>query len=505
MLAGDRVPRIFRVLSGVLIAAFLIQGLQANRIKSPAFDETGDVASGLSYIQSGEIRANLQHPPLLKELAGISLWLAGVRLPQSPRTQQMLAGGAERAVGSELIAANGPDRVMFWARLPFLLIAAALGALLWWWGRQMLGDVAALAALVLYTFSPTILGHAYLATLDIGLAAFALLFFYALWRYLRAPGWKNLVFGGLAMGLMLCTKFSALFLLPAAAIVLVRKKQAGAFAIMGLIAVFVIQAVYLSPGGLFLYTTGLERVNADHNPYYLVYLGGEFQHSFATYFPIAYLVKEPIAAILLAALGLYLVRRDPAWYLVLPPLSIFAAHMALADDLGVRYLIPALPFLYLLGGLAVAWLLGRGTAGKVAVAFLGCWLAVASFTVAPDHLSYFNEAAGGTANGTKWLDDSNVDWGQGLKQLKQYVKDRPIKLAYFGSFSPTVYGLNAEPIEDLSKAPSPGLYVLSAHFVARSPEWRQRTPKAVVGHAMYVYEVGPASRPVSDRPGGLSH
>jgi len=474
----------------VLIAVFLQQGFRAIAIKSPVFDETGDIAAGLSYIQSGQIRANLQHPPLLKELAGASLWLAGVRLPENPQVAQMLARGGERAAGSDLIAAN-PYRVMFWARLPFLLLAAALGVLIWWWGRQLLGETAALAALFLYTLSPTILGHAYLVTLDVGLAAFTLLFFYSMWRYLNAPDWKHLALCGLAMGLMLSAKFSAIFLLPVALVLLLIARRPSALVILALIATFVIQVLYLSPGGLFFYSTGLQRVNADHNPDYLVFLGGQLQHRFPAYFPIAYLLKEPIAAILLAAVGLYVTRRH--LFLLLPPAAIFAAHMAFADDLGVRYIIPALPFLYLVGGAGAAWLIARGLPCRIAAAALAGWLLIACFSVAPDHLSYFNEAAGGTRNGPSWLDDSNVDWGQGLKQLKEWAGDRPLKLAYFGSFNPRAYGLNAEPVE-LTEHPVPGLYAVSAHFVARVPaEWLKH-PTAIIGHAIYVYDLKDGGR-----------
>ena len=495
MLPGHRAPWGFSLMASVLIAIFLAQGFLASRVKSPVFDETGDISAGLSYVQSGEIRANLQHPPLLKELAGVSLWLGGVRLPETPQVHEMLAGGGERTAGSELIAANGPDRVMFLARLPFVLLAAALGVLIWWWGRQIAGDTAALAALFLYTLSPNILGHGYLVTLDVGLAAFTVLFFYSLWRYLEAPDWARLVVCGVAMGLMLCAKFSALFLLPVAALLLVMARRTGPLLLMGLIASLVIQAVYLSPGGLYLYGLGMQRVNADHNPDYMVLLGGQLQHSFPAYFPMAYLLKEPIAAILLLGVGIYAARKLPArWFLMLPPAAIFAAHMAFADDLGVRYIIPALPFLYLLGGIGAAWLIAQGMAGRIAAGVLASWLLFTSFAIAPDHLSYFNEAAGGWRGGPSWLDDSNVDWGQGIKQLKAWADlhapGRKIKLAYFGSFPPTAYGLNAEPLEDLMMAPAPGLYAVSAHFVARTPaEWLRRPPTAIVGHSIYVYDI----------------
>ena len=527
MRPGHCAPWGYSLLAGVLIAMFLAQSFVSSAIKSPVFDETGDIAAGISYVQSGEIRANLQHPPLLKELAGAALWLAGARLPESPEVRRMLAdGGGERTAGAQLIAANGPDRTMFAARLPFLLLAAALGVLLYIWGRQLLGEVAAVAALFLYTLDPTILGHGYLATMDVGLAAFTLLFLFVLWHYLERPDTRRLIYCGVAMGLMLCTKFSAVFLLPVAAVLLFAgtdRKSRGyrgialALVVMAAIATLVIQAVYLSPGGLFLYSTGLQRVNADHNPDYLVFLGGQLEHHFTSYFAVAYLLKEPLAAILLAGVGLFALRgtavsRRVKLFLLLPPAVLFAAHTVFADNLGMRYIIPVLPFAYLVGGAGAAWLVRQGMWGRAATAGLGLWMVTAAAGVYPDHLSYFNEAAcltknpsavgldGGTRCGPLWLDDSNVDWGQSLKQVKEWVdrnaRGERVHLAYFGSFPPAGYGLDAVPIrpEQLAQDPEAGIYVVSAHFVARTPAAWLRTPTEIIGHAMYVYRI--AARPL---------
>jgi hypothetical protein len=78
-------------------------------------------------------------------------------------------------------------------------------------------------------------------------------------------------------------------------------------------------------------------------------------------------------------------------------------------------------------------------------------------------------------------------------------------LAYFGTFPPEAYGLAHEKIgvAEMMEEPRPGLYAVSAHYVARLPEvgarvkrgaggWLRTTPPAaVVGHAFYVYEVAP--------------
>lgn len=542
MHSGQRAPRSFHLLAGLLVAVFLLQSFLASRLKSPVFDEPAHIAAGLSYVQTGAVRANPQHPPLMKELAGLSLLLAGVRLPDSPELERMLEGeGGETVAGNALISRNGPDRVLFWARLPLILLSAMLGVLLYLWGRRIVGPAAAVAALFLWALDPTLLAHSFLVTMDAGLAVFTLLFAFALWNYVVRPDTRRLVWCGLALGAALAAKFSALALLPVAAALLLAAvrwppqplpespptvaRVAGAFAILCLLAILVIQALYLSPDGLYLYSTGLQRVNADHNPAYLVFLAGRMQHQFLSYFAVAYLLKEPIPILLLTGVGLAALLRGHTVsplakiFLLLPPVVLFAAHTLWADDLGVRYIIPVLPFAYLIAGVGAAWLLQyRPMWTRPLAAVLGLWLVAAAIGIYPDHLAYFNEAAclpgksaqigldGGTRCGPMWLDDSNVDWGQGLKQVKQWIdrnaKGRKIWLAYFGTFPPQAYGLSAEEIgiPQLLESPSPGLYIVSAHLVAHAPalagvqhsgagDWLRDTPPvAIIGHSFYVYD-----------------
>jgi hypothetical protein len=143
---------------------------------------------------------------------------------------------------------------------------------------------------------------------------------------------------------------------------------------------------------------------------------------------------------------------------------------------------------------------------KTALASLLLWHGAEYVLIAPDHLSYFNQIAGGSDDGVKWLDDSNVDWGQGLIQLRDYLESNGIRnyrLFYFGMGDPNYYGVTGDRIWDsrFFLDPSPGVYVLSAHRVARghavlrlaygeSPKnWLlHRRPNAIVGHAYYLYE-----------------
>ena len=175
-----------------------------------------------------------------------------------------------------------------------------------------------------------------------------------------------------------------------------------------------------------------------------------------------------------------------------------------------------LPFLQLLGGAGLATLLSSSGVGRRAIGAALClWMVVAAVGIYPDELSYFNEAAclpgnlsgigfdGGTRCGPAWLDDSNIDWAQGVKQLKTWidgnVHGRPVRVGYFGSFPPAVYGVAVGPSDyaDVLSGTKPGLYAVSAQILAhaRDPgpthaEWLLHAkPVAVVGHAYYVYDV----------------
>lgn len=535
-----------------LLAVFFLQSFLAGRIKSPAYDEPAHIAAGLSYLSTGVFHANPQHPPLMKELSAVAMLLGGIRWPQTPATADIQARppiGVETArdwrAGADVFAAYGIDRVLLLARLPMILTGVFLGLIIYLWGRELLGDTAGLAALFLYALDPTMVAHSALVTTDVGLAAFGLAFFYALWKYAQAPGMARQVWCGVALGCALGAKYSAVFLLPIGAVLLFlsvlrpkptppvtpakRQKHAPppsridthtliaaakAFGVMCLVALVTIELFYGFRASPLTYVAGLRRVNVDHDPNYLATLAGQAQNRFLHYFVFAYLLKEPIASILLCVAGavaLYRRKSAPAGlkaFLFLPPLTLFAAHTFWAANFGFRYIIPTLPFAFLVGGAGLAWLLGQSARwARVAAVALCAWVVANAGGVYPDHLSYFNESAcvlgdpsrlgldAGSRCGTMWMDDSNVDWGQGLKQLKVWLdvnrQGRPVHIMWFGTVPPETYGIQYTPPPPAPTG-TPALYAISGHYVARLAltEERVRTtrPIAIVGHAFYVYE-----------------
>jgi len=173
----------------------------------------------------------------------------------------------------------------------------------------------------------------------------------------------------------------------------------------------------------------------------------------------------------------------------------------------VRYLIPCFPFFILFTARLAPALQGAKLWAKGAMAVLLAWTAVEFVRIWPDHLSYFNQITGIPPRGERWLDDSNLDWGQGLIQLRDFLRLHPVadfRFCYFGSGDPAYYGIHGREItvKGLLAPPGPGTYILSAHCVARARadlaraygegegNWLARaSPREVVGHVFEIYTI----------------
>jgi hypothetical protein len=110
---------------------------------------------------------------------------------------------------------------------------------------------------------------------------------------------------------------------------------------------------------------------------------------------------------------------------------------------------------------------------------LGSLLAtvISTLLVYPHELSYFNELAGGPANGASHLAHSSLDWGQGLLELERELDKHsewgPVAIAYGGPLDPDAIGIRAMPI-DWNRRGSPldgfSHVAISASLLAGSPQ-----------------------------------
>jgi hypothetical protein len=475
-----------------------------------------------------------------------------------------------------LYTENDADRLLYPARFMIVLLGLLLGILLFSWARELFGFAPAAVTLGLYTLEPNTLAHSSLVTTDLGVACFIFGAVYFLWRTAREITLLNI--GGLLVFCALAhvSKFSALILGPILLGLLVvtvargegwrfRIGKTGAISARGRRAVVAAAILVLtivvtwgaiwaaygfryapsdSASWLFRFSsdpTVCQRVpfaarlvgwidahrllpNAYSQGFLLgqssayargAYLAGHTsQTGWWTYFPIAFLLKTPLALLLLLSGGLALsVRRRTTFastegFLLVPIFLYMGVAMTARLNIGLRHILPIYPFVLVLAGSAVAWCLN--TRRRAVLLALGAAWLVEFALVAPNYLTFFNLAVGGPRNGHRYLVDSNLDWGQDLKGLKRWMDRngvRHLNLSYFGTADPAYYGIDCTYlpgapffVQSEIKAPRlPGYVAVSAtnlhapHLgeggAALFKPLLDRRPVAVIGHSIHIYRV----------------
>ena len=235
---------------------------------------------------------------------------------------------------------------------------------------------------------------------------------------------------------------------------------------------------------------------------------------------VTFAAKMPLAFLLLAVAGLFAWKGRPGFW-VFPGFAVFLLvffTVLSRANCGVRYLLPVLPGLALASGVILAGLIRKGKPGVVAAGLLMAWLVVAAVWVFPRPLSYANEAAGGPGELYRLLGDSNVDWGQDLPALAEVMNEEGIdrvRLSFFGSDDPAVYGIEYDPLPSIGLPPEPGkpwwfepgyeetfslepgFYAVSANnlngLFFKNPDlfaaFRTRTPDFRAGGSILLYRV----------------
>jgi hypothetical protein len=556
----------------VLITACVVvpRAVLVSRAHSECWDDQTHLSQGLSLLTRAQTRVSRDNPPLGQAVISLPLLAAGA-LPHRSEGYQPPADDPPGAAPLHVAVLYGqklsPETLLalvaVWKAVLFLPFAG----LVFHWCRLLYGLRGGWLGLALVLVDPTLAGHTVPAALDVIGAEITLAACFLAWRYFESPGRGRLVAAGAAAAAAMLTKHTAIILpgvigvygvfhwlkdrraaagteAVAAALRTSLRTRVNQFLAVAIVAVLclwpltgfdvsrpadhapLVSATYTDafsfkadvvngvltrpwPAGVYLGSVrGAQEHAAAGHPAYL--WGRRSQHGWWYYYPAVALYKVPAGVglvMLAAAASLWWVR--PKWGEV--PLVVAAVAwavflMAGGINIGFRHFLPAyVPMLVLAARSAAG---GRGRAGRLLP--LAAWVGVAAAALHvalwhPDYLSYIN-----------WprdkpylaVSDSNVDWGQGLKQLRRWLDDHPrpgrtVWLRYFGNAEgrsvPHYLGGRVKELNEQDPPPAGGVLVISPVWVAGAygdDRWaflREREPDDVIGHCLLVYDL--------DRPG----
>jgi len=522
----------------VLLGLFCIQAIAASPHNSVTFDEQYHITLGYTYLKTGDLRLHRnQGPPLFELLTSLPLLLRSDLVLPLEHPAYALWGDIYLFSDEFLWQANTDAQGMVHTgRIVTAGLGALLGLLLFTWGRELYGEKAGWLAAFLLAFDPNLIAHA-IPTVDLGLALFVTLAVWRLWHYLHCPTGPNVLLAGLALGAALGTKFIGVVLLPALALILLiypagigkqrLLRRVLAFSVMLGVAWLVLWLTYgfqfgpINGKGLpvpaSLYFESFVGMFLKSSEGRANFLNGQVALTgWPHYFLVTLLLKTPVPVLLLSIVALFRWPWRHEWRqsssLILPAVFLFAAASLGKLQLGYRYILPALPFLFLIAARVVTLSWPRWI--QVTSPVLAAWLIIGTITIFPHYLSYFNELAGGPAEGYQHLVDSNLDWGQDLPALKKWIDThRPdsLHLGFFGSALPERYGVKAIDIPSYplhayghevegftSYSLEPGLYAISATLLRIGLVFKQfdiyqafhsMKPIDRAGYSILIYDV----------------
>lgn len=491
-------------------------------------DEKVHITAGYLHVWKGNFTFNSEHPPLLNDLAGLFAKLAKPNLPDVDLHQYQAGQQWEYGDLFFYSVGNNVDKIIFWARFPFILLTLGLIYLTFIWAKTVFGPKAGLMAAALVGFCPNILAHGRLATTD-AVAFFFLLGVWLLRKYILKPNYKNAFLLGLAVALAILAKFSGLLILPivfAGLLYLWFSKKSKLTNALGQFLIIIVTIFVVS---FLVYTFSLRgdlsmgnflsapidkfiqgyKILADHNATgHWDYLNGQVNSTgWWYYFPLVLWYKLTIPTLILLGLAIIFgpYKKSPPAnrfleesLIIFPPLLFLGISFTSKIDIGIRHILPVLPFLFIyisrLADLKI--LILHRLALKPIVAGLVILHLVFGILAYPNYIAYFNQIAGGASGGINHLVDSNLDWNQNMKRFAQYAKENNINKVYeycwdSGAFS--YYGIENEflPTTPINE----GVAVVCAHQLKFFESYNydiswitKYSPTDIVSGGMYVWK-----------------
>jgi len=482
LLAGRR--RSWMAIAAVLLALIAVARIVSTyHVFSQSTDEPDHLGPGMEWLQYGTYTFEPLHPPLARVAVSLGPYLAGLRLKDHRNLW---------TEANELLQLNG--RYLYnlaLARagiLPFFLLAVFL---VWYWARTRYGEAPALIAVLLFTTTPVILGHAGMATTDMPEVATFILAVLACVAFLERPSFALAGIVGATGALAVIAKFSGVVFLIASYVFLLlsrwvlsgRKRQepnattrlgwAAMIAVAVAAAFLVIWAGYrfslsaatsvadrphysidqmvgtkgalhdaaykiaelpFAPAPAFF--QGLAKVRFKNFTGHRSYLLGEVrQTGWWYFFLVAVAVKSTIPFLILAFVGTcYLCKSawlKHDWILAAPiviSIAVLLVCMRSHINIGVRHILPMYPLLAIAAGVATCRLWRNENHRYVARAIVAALLVWQVMASVRSHPDYLAYFNEfADSHPEKILIDSDLDWGQDLLRLSTVLHERHIE------------------------------------------------------------------------------
>ncbi len=212
---SDRPYRRCIVVGALLVVHAGMLGFLSCRT-SPSLMESAHMAAGLYTWNTLKFDVFDVNPPLVRVLATAPVVMCDPQYDWKLYSP-LASDRCERQLGSAFCEANGERAIQWyfplarWACIPFCLLGAYMCYSL---AGEIFGQASGLCALVLWCFSPTLLGLGATICPDSAAAAMGVTAVWGFRRWLLVPNWPRAFTSGILLGLLPLTKLTWIIAFP---------------------------------------------------------------------------------------------------------------------------------------------------------------------------------------------------------------------------------------------------------------------------------------------------
>ena len=461
---------------------------------SITWDEVCYIGMGKYIVETGNFRTDgsITHGTLSYYINSLFLYFADV-------PNEIISKESCWDRGKELLfKSKNPVWLLFIIRLPLILLSALLGFYVFKWAKELYGIKAGLFALFFYSISPNIIATAKLALTDFSFVCFSFISMYYFWKFCSKATAFNLIVVGFVTGLAFITKVTAIYLVPVYIILgvifieRIFSERLIDMALIFSIAFLVVFAAY----GFKIQTISnalpdyysvraheeianrissneveklayfiIDRVPLPAATYFAM-IGDVAFHSFRGfngyffgeilepeskpfyYFFGVMLLKTPIPTLIIIILSIIFFNKlrhnklRNEIFLIAPIIMFFVPFIFNKVSYDLRHILTIYPFMFVFMSKITNFNLEKGFL-RYFIAILLVWNIASSISIYPYYTAYFNELIT-PKEGYKYLSGDNIDLGQDLIRLKNYLDVNgivKINLSFHGGIDPKYYGI----------------------------------------------------------------
>ena len=210
-----------------LLVIYAVVALTASLQKGMSYDEGQQIAVGYNIWLRNDLRLEAANGDLVKRWATLPLLLSRPSFPSVENPYWRAGGAYQVAYAFFFDLGNDPRSLLLQCRTMVLVFGVATGLLVFFYSRDLFGNLGGLISLTLFISSSSMLLFGAMVSTEMTVCCTLLGSVWCIWRLLHCITWCRVLGSLVFLGLLVLSKLSSVLILPVTACLVAAKLAGG--------------------------------------------------------------------------------------------------------------------------------------------------------------------------------------------------------------------------------------------------------------------------------------